>query len=112
MLKVNNEKIIIWNLLPHCILDYIYSKIYFCQNPNLISDIKSYHYTLINILRFSNLWDILWFLILEFDNNNIIDEIYFKMYLKNSNPKYWIRKYINRISIKQRSDFIYKIFDS
>lgn len=107
MLKVNNENIIIWDLLPHCILDNIYSKIYFCQNPNLLSDIKSYHYTLTNILTFTNLWDILWFLILEFDNIKI-DEIYFKMYLKNSNPKYCIRKYINLMTIKQRSNFIYK----
>lgn len=104
--------VLIWDNLPDCILDKIYSKVIYRQPNDLLEDIKSYA-LIINFIkinyRINN--DILWNLILynerKLDNKEIND-----LYIKWSSIEdydtisYDIKKYVIKMSKNERYNFI------
>tara|TARA_Y100000389_G_C17392976_1_gene480946 strand:+ start:238 stop:567 length:330 start_codon:yes stop_codon:yes gene_type:complete len=108
---------LIWDHLPDDIQDNIYAKIIFPQNKNLLYDIQNYIFVmkcLLNSDRFQD-WDIVWCLILSFNNNIDNKEKNDKMtLLRNSgkNGKYYVSRIIGKLSINDRNDFLNSMFET
>ena len=100
----------IWDKLPDCILDKIYSKITYPQPKHLLEDIKSY----VLFMKFvnsghMNINRILWNLILynSFYNDNKSKDDKFRNIVLNNNDDHeyiynYIKKYAKIISINER----------
>ena len=114
---------LIWDKLPDCIIDKIYTYIYYKQSTNLLNDIINYHYTIDYIKNYIHCYNvheenILWtimlyfqkgdntFITYKFDNicyfvNNTNDLIY-----RYQGLFYFIKKYIYKMSIDNRNFLI------
>lgn len=96
----------IWDKLPDCILDKIYSKITYPQPKYLLEDIKSY----VLFMKFVNsgqvnINTILWNLILYnsfYNDNKSKDEKFRDIVLNNDDNHNYIKKYAKIISINER----------
>lgn len=102
----------IWDNLPDCILDKIYSKVIYPQSDDLLHDIKSY-VLLINFIKtnYYNNNDILWHLILYNENkldNKQINDLYIKWASVNdyNTILYYIKKYVIKMNKNDRYNFI------
>jgi len=101
---------LIWDNLPDCILDKIYSYIIYNQPANLLDDIKSY-VLIINFINISylNTDDILWNLMLNYEknlDNKQLHDIFTKRITHHTDKKYYIKKYISKMKTDDRYSFI------
>lgn len=114
---------LIWDKLPDCIIDKIYTYIYYKQSANLLNDIKNYHYTIDYIKNYIHCYNvheenILWTIMLYFqkgDNTFISDKFDNICYFVNNTNDliyryqglfYFIKKYIYKMSIDNRKFLI------
>lgn len=101
---------LIWDNLPDCIQDKIYSYIIYNQPENLLDDIKSY-VLVINFINISylNTDDILWNLMLNYEKNlgnKQLHDIFTKRITHHTDTKYYIKKYISKMKTDDRYSFI------
>jgi len=101
---------LLWDKLPDCILDKIYSKIIYKQDKILLDDIKSYVLT-INFIKgiiFKNdntIKELLWYLMLYYDKNNNDNMFIHNKYenIINSNMQFnYIKRYIINLDMDNR----------
>tara|TARA_B110001450_G_scaffold204816_1_gene194550 strand:+ start:400 stop:765 length:366 start_codon:yes stop_codon:yes gene_type:complete len=115
----------LWDNLPDDIQDIIYKKIMYTQPKNLQNDLITYINTIEQIEYRNSItmdytdWDILWCLVLLYykkDNKEKENHFnYMKDFVLNNNnimirydgAMYWIKKYVKKISMKDRKYFIY-----
>lgn len=101
----------IWDKLPDCILEKIYSKITYPQPKHLLEDIKSY-VLFMNFVNSGhmNINRILWNLILYnsfYNDNKSKDDMFRNIVLNNDDDEHnyiynYIKKYAKIISINER----------
>lgn len=97
---------LIWDKLPDCILDNIYSKIIYKQNKDLLEDIRSYTLTINFIVNNNNTYnELLWYLMLYYDKDNRDNKKIHDKYenIINSNMElFYIKRYIMKITTDDR----------
>tara|TARA_B110000858_G_C17802503_1_gene476057 strand:+ start:409 stop:744 length:336 start_codon:yes stop_codon:yes gene_type:complete len=97
--------IIIWDALPECLLNKIYSKIIYNQPKNLLEDIKSYIFIIDFIKsKYVHIDKILLYIIMNYDNSlndNQKKEKYYFIKLKNKELNYIKRKIIKMNSVQR-----------
>lgn len=97
---------LIWDKLPDCILDKIYSKIIYKQNKDLLEDIRSYTLTINFIVNNNNTYnELLWYLMLYYDKDNRDNKTIHDKYenIVNSNMELlYIKRYIMKINTDDR----------
>lgn len=101
---------LIWDNLPDCILDKIYSKVIYSQPNDLLEDIKSYA-LMINFIKINYQInnDILWNLILYNESkldNKEINDLYLKLSSVDDTISHNIKKYVIKMSKNDRYNFI------
>ena len=105
----------IWDKLPDCILDKIYSKITYPQPKHLLEDIKSY----VLFMKFvnsghMNINKILWNLILYntfYNDNKSKDDKFRNIVLNNDDDRDYIYNYIKKIKKIKKINERYKIIN-
>ena len=116
----------IWDKLPDCLLERIYTMVVISQPLNLLNDIKSYNYTIDHIKHDLELNQFVWrhneWLILtyilniyyktkseEYKTKKFIE---FQKFLKNNNNLsiryqggfYWINRFVSKMTIIERKE--------
>ena len=114
---------LIWDKLPDCIIDEIYTYIYYKQPTILLNDITNYHFTIDYIKNYIHSYNvheenILWTIMLHFQkgDNKFINEKFDNIcyFVNNTNHLiyryqglfYFIKKYIYKMSIDNRKILI------
>lgn len=110
-------------ILPDDIIDLIYSKIYFCQNKDLLLDIKATYYIKNTLLNKYGLVDLLGCLLIHIDRemNNIknidslfdnIEKIYYQINSLIFTEMYSLFiKSINKLNTNEKFKFIFYMED-
>lgn len=102
---------LIWDKLPDCILDKIYSKIIYKQNKDLLEDIRSYTLTInfikgnIIVNNDNTYKELLWYLILYYDKDKDDNKKIHDKYINIINSKlvlYYIKRYIMKLNTNDR----------
>tara|TARA_B110001452_G_C15136072_1_gene395657 strand:- start:426 stop:857 length:432 start_codon:yes stop_codon:yes gene_type:complete len=113
-----NEKLV--NKLPDDIIDYIYKKIYYNQNAEILEEIKLMYYINKKIIRYENLKDVCSCALIHMkddifierikieDINNIND---FTTNLNNDEVKILTNKTLSKGSLKKKYSFIFYMTD-
>jgi len=75
------------------ILDEIYKYIYYPQNPLLLEDLRSYVFVKKNLIKYYDLHNILWILLLYNNNTNLYIKLLKIPYNNISGRVSWTKKY-------------------
>ena len=113
-----NEKLV--NKLPDDIIDYIYKKIYYKQNNELLEEIKLMYYINKNIITYDNLKDVCSCALIHMKDDIFIERIKIEDInninnyirdLNNDEVKILTNKTLSKAPLKKKYSFIFYMTD-